>query len=112
MWRHKTLNAGVVVLRVRGVRRGADAARYVIHVSGRLKSGGSPVNAAADFQFTLYDAATGGGLVAGPLTVLGVSVADGLFTAQVDFGVSAFNGSARWIEIAVRAPAGSGHSRR
>jgi hypothetical protein len=36
------------------------------------------------------------------------SVSDGLFTVQLDFGSNAFTGDARWLQISVRCPAGSG----
>jgi len=75
---------------------------------GQLKEGGLPVTDSADFQFTLWDAAIGGAQVSLMAPVSGVSVQNGLFTVQVDFGTAAFAGDARWIEIAVRSPAGSG----
>ena len=69
---------------------------------GRLTDNGSPANGTYDFQFTLYDAATNGSQVGSPVTVEDVAVSDGLFTVQLDFGSSAFDGNARWLEIAVR----------
>lgn len=75
---------------------------------GRLEQSGAPVSATADFQFSLFDAATAGNVVAGPVSVNNISIADGLFAASVDFGVTAFNGQARWLSIAVRSPAGGG----
>ena len=85
---------------------------------GQLKQGGVPLDGPADFQFTLWDYVTTppGGQVGPTLTFDGqggnpapISVADGLFTAQLDFGADAFNGTrARWLEIAVRYPAGGG----
>ncbi len=74
---------------------------------GQLRdNSGNPLSGAYDFQFTLHDAATGGNQV-GSVTLNNVSVTNGSFSVQLDFGSSAFDGNARWLEIAVR-PAGSG----
>jgi hypothetical protein len=76
---------------------------------GQLKKDGSPVNGTCDFQFSLYDAASGGTQVGSTQTKTGVSVTNGLFTIpDLDFGTNAFQGDARYLEIAVRCPAGSG----
>ncbi len=81
---------------------------------GRLNLDGSPVNATADFQFTLWDTAGGGSPPAGGNQIGAISaannvtVSDGLFTTTVDFGAPALNGDARWLQIAVRSPAASG----
>jgi hypothetical protein len=68
---------------------------------GKLTDGGPSANGRYDFEFTLYDAATGGNHVAGPLPVNSVGVTNGLFTVPLDFGVGMFTGEARWLEIAV-----------
>ncbi len=75
---------------------------------GKLDQSGSPLNGTADLQFTLWDAATLGNQVGAMEQVSNVTVADGRFTASIDFGAAAFNGSARWLQIAVRSPAGPG----
>jgi len=75
---------------------------------GQLIQGGNPVTNTADFQFTLWDALSAGIQVAEPTSVNNVSVANGQFTASIDFGAIVFNGDARWLQIAVRSPAGSG----
>ncbi|NLE57700.1 MAG: hypothetical protein GX616_05020 [Planctomycetes bacterium] len=75
---------------------------------GQLKSGGAPYTGTADMQFTLYDAAVAGNIVAGPIVSDNVQVANGLFTTTLDFGADAFNGEARWLQLAVVTPAGGG----
>ncbi len=57
-----------------------------------------------DFLFRLYShAADTVGYEVGVVNDLpGVQVLDGNFTVQLDFGPNAFNGSASWLEIAVR----------
>ncbi len=74
---------------------------------GQLLTAGSPATGPYDFQFTLYDAFTGGTPVTATLTVAGVAVTNGLFTTVLDFGGTAFWGEARYLELAVR-PAGGG----
>ena len=69
---------------------------------GRLMDSGSPANGLYDFRFKLYDAATGGRVVGSTVNRDDVRVENGLFTVTLDFGPQAFNGEARWLEIAVR----------
>ncbi len=75
---------------------------------GRYLEGTTPANGLYQFQFTLYDALSEGNAVAGPITQNAVPVANGVFTTALDFGSSAFNGDARWLEIAVRTNGSSG----
>jgi hypothetical protein len=75
---------------------------------GQIQQADSPVNGTCDFQFSLWDAMTGGGLIGATQLVAGVNVTNGLFTAVLDFGPGAFNGDARWLELAVRTPATAG----
>jgi hypothetical protein len=74
---------------------------------GRLNISGSPANGQFDLTFNLWDAASGGTLVSGPLPKANQTVNNGLFTVSLNFGGVAFRGSELWLEIAVR-PAGVG----
>lgn len=106
---------------------------------GKLTDGGSPANGNYDIRFILYDAESGGSQVGNTIQKTNVAVANGLFTADLDFGttlvvptpspaaspspsvsptvtavptavaVSVFDGNARWLEIAVR-PGGSSNA--
>ena len=114
LWKSKTIQLVRFVLAVSLVACitcPADAQTplgTVFTYQGQLRDAGSPVDDTADFQFRLYDALSAGNLIAGPVAVNNVTVAEGLFTASIDFGAAAFNGQARWLEVAARTPAGGG----
>lgn len=75
---------------------------------GQLQVDSSPANGTCDFQFSLWDASSGGSQIGTTQTKTNVQVAKGLFFSQVDFGLGAFQGDARYLGIKVRCPAGSG----
>jgi hypothetical protein len=75
---------------------------------GELLESGAPASGACDFNFSLWDAASGGTQIGTTVGAASVAVENGRFTASLDFGAAAFDGDARWLEIAVRFPAGSG----
>ncbi|HKQ37400.1 MAG TPA: tail fiber domain-containing protein, partial [Verrucomicrobiae bacterium] len=55
-----------------------------------------------DLRFTIYGVIAGGSAIGGPVTNAATLVSNGLFTTTVDFGAGVFDGSSRWLEIAVR----------
>lgn len=73
---------------------------------GELRLLGSPVTGTYDMRFRLYDAATGTTQVGTTQCINDVTVTEGKFTTQVDFGAQ-FNGTApRFVEIDVRSDTG------
>lgn len=75
---------------------------------GRLTDAGSPANGTYDLRFILYDAETAGAAVGSTVSKEDVAVSNGLFSVDLDFGGAAFNGDARWVEIAVRPGSSTG----
>jgi hypothetical protein len=75
---------------------------------GRLNTDGTPYTGSAEFQFTLWDAASNGGQIAAttPASVI-VGVTNGLFDTSLDFGAAAFPGADRWLQIEARTTIGS-----
>lgn len=69
---------------------------------GRLTDNGSPATGAYDLRFILYDAGAGGAQVGGIQLQENVPVNEGYFSVLLDFGGTAFNGQARWLEVGVR----------
>lgn len=68
---------------------------------GELRASGAPVEGTRSMSVTLWDAITGGTQVAGPLDFPAVSISDGRFVLDLDFGVDALAGGARWLEVTV-----------
>jgi hypothetical protein len=89
-----------------------DALGTAFTYQGRLTDDGGPVSDDCDFEFSLWDEGgsgepPAGGTLLGTDTAEGVQVRDGLFTVSLDFGAAAFNGQARWLQIAVDCGAGA-----
>jgi hypothetical protein len=73
---------------------------------GSLNTSGTPANGNHDFQFVLFDAATGGAQLSATLAFNNVSVANGIFTVNLNFP-GLFPGADRFLEVRVR-PSGAG----
>src|SRR5207237_6521003 len=76
---------------------------------GRLNNAGSPSSGFYDLLFTLYDAGSASNSLTGPVINTTI-VSNGLFSLNLDFGASSFNGSPRWLDIAVRTNGSGGFS--
>ncbi len=104
--RSRVAAVALLLLVVAGQR--AQALSSAFTYQGQLRQSGVLVNGNCDSQFALFDAVTGGSQVGSTQTVSPVSVSNGLFTVQLDFGNEAFVDDDRWLEISVRCPTGVG----
>ena len=76
---------------------------------GRLTdTGGNPIAGPCNLRFTLYESAAGADQVGTPQTKSGVTLNDGYFTVDLDFGADAFTGEGRFLKIEVDC--GSGYT--
>lgn len=73
---------------------------------GSLKSSGLPANGNFDFEFSLWNEVVNGTQQGTTQTVMGVAVADGIFTVNLDFGAGTLPGADRFLDIAVRTSGG------
>jgi hypothetical protein len=67
---------------------------------GKLQKDAAPYSGAADLLFRLYDDVGAGNQVGADVTLAGVTITEGLFTVDLDFG-SVFDGTALWLEVQV-----------
>ncbi len=84
----------------------APAQSAAFTYQGQLKDYGNPANGSYDLSFTLHNAASGGSPVGSIVYVDDKAVANGIFSAELEFGSQTFVYSGRvdfWIEIGVRA---------
>ena len=77
----------------------AIAAGTAFTYQGKLETASVPANGTYEFEFRLFDAASGVVLV-GPMVPATAIVANGLFSTSLDFGAApaTFDGNARWLE--------------
>jgi hypothetical protein len=101
------LLAVMLVTSTASARPLADALGTSFTYQGKLMDGGAPANGTYDFQFSLYNALSGGTQVGSTVSLGDVAVTAGLFTVQLDFG-NVFDGTALYLQIAVRPGASVG----
>jgi trimeric autotransporter adhesin len=69
---------------------------------GQLSAGDTLASGSYDVRFALFDSAMNGTQIGTDQTVPAISISDGVFTVKLDFGVNAFPGADRFVEISVR----------
>jgi len=80
----------------RVVAQGTTAFTY----QGQLHDSSTNANGNYTMVFALYDSISGGNQIGSTLTT-GPTIANGLFTVNLDFGAGAFTGAARWLDITI-----------
>jgi hypothetical protein len=70
---------------------------------GRLSDNNLAANGNYEMQFALFDSASGGNQIGSTVSNANVSVAGGIFTVTLDFGVNSFTGANRFLQISVRS---------
>lgn len=83
----------------------ASADTFTYH--GSLTDGTKPAEGQYDLRLTLYSAAIGGSIVAGPVELYAVPVHAGNFSTSFDFATSGVPASGAWLDVQLR-PAGTG----
>lgn len=75
-----------------------------IAYQGSLEESGAPANGVYDLSFQLFDGpdSASGSPVGTAIVTQDVNIVDGLFNVTLDFGATAFEDEARWLEIGVR----------
>src|SRR5262249_15841738 len=73
----------------------------VFTYQGRLTENDAPVNGTVSLTCKLFDALSGGTQKGSTQIVVSQPVNDGLFPVNLNFGSSAYDGRARWLEISV-----------
>ena len=85
--------------------RVAPAQTTAFTYQGRLSDSAAQANGTYDLGFALFNAQSGGTQIGAAQTRAAVTVTNGVFTVQLDFGAAAFPGANRYLEIAVKRPA-------
>lgn len=101
-----------LVLACAAILAGAAAAAPVgtaFTYQGFLNDNGANPTGPYDLRFSLWDAATGGTQWGGYVLLDDHPITQGVFNAEVDFGILAFYfADARWLQVEVRAGASTG----
>lgn len=103
--RYLVLVSAILIILNSVTSTGAQSTAFTYQ--GRLIESGSPVNGTIEIKFSLYDSTEDGVQVGASITLNDVVVSGGIFTVELDFNTpmpcpACFDGSPRWLEVAVR----------
>lgn len=116
-WLPLVITAWLVLLSASGAQASSSYAPGTVGIQansstftyqGFLSRNGSPAQGLFDFSFSLFDVASGGTALAGPLQFNSKAVNQGLFTVELDFGADVFSGQPRYLSIGVRPDSSTG----
>ena len=112
MARESIVRVAAMVLSLSSAAAGAPLGSGFTY-QGQLQDGTVPTTATScDFQFSLVDSLSGGAQIGATQAASSVPVSGGVFSVELngagEFGATAFDGSDRWLQIAVRCPSGGG----
>jgi hypothetical protein len=85
-----------------GINPAAAQGTTAFTYQGQLRDGGTNANGVYKMIFKLYDALIIGNQIGSAITN-SPTLANGLFSVNLDFGASAFDGNARWLDITIQA---------
>jgi hypothetical protein len=97
--RIRELFIGLAVLA--SVHQAAAQGTTAFTYQGQLRDNGTNANGTYTMVFALYDSLSGGNQV-GTSIITTNTLANGLFTVNLDFGAGAFDGSARYLDVTVQ----------
>ena len=89
----------IVLALLTGVHQAAAQGTTAFTYQGQLHDNGTNANGAYTMTFVLCDSASGGNKIGTNTT--SATLANGLFSVNLDFGVSAFTSAARWLDITI-----------
>ena len=97
----KTIHSVLFLTLALGIAFAARSQDSSITYQGQLLQTGVSFSGNADLEFRLFDALSGGSQVGNTQARLDWPVEDGLFQVELDFGLTAFNEQARYLEVRV-----------
>ena len=83
-------------------RTGATTLQSAFSYQGYIEDGSGAITDTCDLEFKLWDDPSIGTQIGSTVTKAGVSVSEGLFSVQLDFGAAAFEGDDRYLEIGIK----------
>src|SRR2546425_2211832 len=92
------LNLFMMLALLAGINQAAAQGTTAFTYQGQLRDGGTNANGTYTMTFKLYDAISGGSQIGSDIAT-SPTLANGLFSVNLDFGAGVFDGSARWLGI-------------